>query len=1005
MEWQTPLWKMAITDEEFEALRAEIKQLFDEGKSFAKKLASKKIALYYAEWWKREYNGHAPSSEKIAESIGIDLSDSAELFELAKAGGEILGFRWIKRQNTLYFRTLLLQGGLPTLHIKNNTNSYKSFLLKVLELQPRNIFEISENHDLIRLLPPSSRNEVIYESCLQIIEDIWSNSENAYNIFGTGNELEDIGKALRIHKAKIEKEKRIHRNIQASIRWVLRKSAGDNWKLMPEFRFPGNLSEEEMSKLVGSTKLTSEYFIVFDEEPICRLRRSSTGNFRTFWLNEAYRQGCNYDRKVEIHLKSPDGSIRHLDVRGTDPPDLSLPVLLVENAPDELVFCQGRNSKDEEGVIIFPEGWKLVDDMQPVTITNLSICDMTLNTCHFRNTITLEMESETMTFNTNSASFQWYMVEQKPLWMTGSSLPIVRGIPKFFIYDVNEDLERNNSISYRRQGDLLWQQNPRSLPLGCIDYEINARGVSEYGSFYNIGDLNIENVDREAFDASLKVHNTNFSLTVIEDQYLAVALNNSTIALRWLNPMKFPKEIRFKLCHSGQRKSLAFYISPPFRGVKITDAVQNVLPDKCCLFINNLLGYRIISTEHILLRLYNTHRSDIFIEKQLSPGTTSIIEFQEEIHRLFSLYNALDPSNSVLFEFRDGDEILNMFEIKNHNLGKEILTAGDDIRINVEQAPETMSLYAIQLDCSPKNIEPFPLERDNNSFLLTSRVISNFIIFSIDTSDTKSVLPFSATTDSNEVENPDKIKRTCENLKNTEPSDSIWQQTIIYSQKANYYKLPMIAFDHCRAIALSPKLSARYFCLLRISTQDVDEFSDICHKFEQELGISFHWLSGKRWAEAMDWALSSVDDRYRQNMRCLIISDIDNFICEGTSNVLTNKLLQFIKNGTIPQDSQFHLKTSVRELQARIGNKISELPAGGPSIAPLFRFVIPVEDCNSNLWPVLLTPLSVALSVTGRSEYLFSENPHVRSNLQYIQWRFPIWYMNALLYCIRRLSS
>lgn len=133
------------------------------------------------------------------------------------------------------------------------------------------------------------------------------------------------------------------------------KSAGDNWKLMPEFRFPGNLSEEEMSKLVGSTKLTSEYFIVFDEEPICRLRRSSTGNFRTFWLNEAYRQGCNYDRKVEIHLKSPDGSIRHLDVRGTDPPDLSLPCLLVENAPDELVFCQGRNSKDEEGVIIFPE--------------------------------------------------------------------------------------------------------------------------------------------------------------------------------------------------------------------------------------------------------------------------------------------------------------------------------------------------------------------------------------------------------------------------------------------------------------------------------------------------------------------------------------------------------------------------------------------------------------------------------------------------------------------------
>lgn len=155
----------------------------------------------------------------------------------------------------------------------------------------------------------------------------------------------------------------------------------------------------------------------------------------------------------------------------------------------------------------------------------------------------------------------------------------------------------------------------------------------------------------------------------------------------------------------------------------------------------------------------------------------------------------------------------------------------------------------------------------------------------------------------------------------------------------------------------------------------------------------------------MDWALSSVEDRYRQSMRCLLISDIDNYFGEGTNNVLTNKLLQFIKIGTIPQDSMFHLRTSVRELQERIGNRINELPAGGPSIAPQFRCVIPVEDFNSNLWPVLLTPLAVALSVTGKSEYLFSENPHIRSNLQYIQWRFPIWYMHALLYCIRRLSS
>ncbi len=145
-----PIWKYDISDFEFEQLKERFKIVprFSE-------LDPRTCAVYFAEWWKRNYNGGYPSKEEIFNSIGYSklCFDSIEFFELAKKGGYLLNYKWIKIQNTLYLKTLLLQGGLPLKHIQNNQGKYRDFLLSIIHLNPTSITDFSTNIELINLLP------------------------------------------------------------------------------------------------------------------------------------------------------------------------------------------------------------------------------------------------------------------------------------------------------------------------------------------------------------------------------------------------------------------------------------------------------------------------------------------------------------------------------------------------------------------------------------------------------------------------------------------------------------------------------------------------------------------------------------------------------------------------------------------------------------------------------------------------------------------------------------
>ena len=62
-ELPLPLWKLRISDNEYAELKKELYNYYSLHYTFGG--LEKEALLYYAEWWRREYNGGIPSKEQV----------------------------------------------------------------------------------------------------------------------------------------------------------------------------------------------------------------------------------------------------------------------------------------------------------------------------------------------------------------------------------------------------------------------------------------------------------------------------------------------------------------------------------------------------------------------------------------------------------------------------------------------------------------------------------------------------------------------------------------------------------------------------------------------------------------------------------------------------------------------------------------------------------------------------------------------------------------------------
>ena len=274
-----PLWKYMLNNDDFEKLLEELR--------FSRPLSidPRDVTLYYAEWWKKSYQEGIPNKQDIFKSLSGNPKfnfNQEDFYKLAIRGARMLGVKWITKQNTLYFRTLLLQGGLPLTHISENQGKYQAFLLAVLEEQPDTIEDFIFKPHIINLLPISSQNDIIYENCFEIVKSILHN-ENIYDdLLGSNDALISITKSLKVRKQQLESKQRLSK---AKNYWLL-SFKKEKIAITLRIGLADTYNSESLSNILGFEVTEKEYQFYVNEELICVFRKMINGSFKTDWYQQ-----------------------------------------------------------------------------------------------------------------------------------------------------------------------------------------------------------------------------------------------------------------------------------------------------------------------------------------------------------------------------------------------------------------------------------------------------------------------------------------------------------------------------------------------------------------------------------------------------------------------------------------------------------------------------------------------------------------------------------------------
>lgn len=127
------LWELCLTDSEYDNLK-EVLRNDAQHNRFSDTMAA---ALYFAEWWRREYKGGPVSSNDPCLSLFGNDEFGDRLYQSAQTGAENLGLQIIQIERRHIRYSLFFQGGLPmnciVKDILSNSNyGWKAFIKKLV---------------------------------------------------------------------------------------------------------------------------------------------------------------------------------------------------------------------------------------------------------------------------------------------------------------------------------------------------------------------------------------------------------------------------------------------------------------------------------------------------------------------------------------------------------------------------------------------------------------------------------------------------------------------------------------------------------------------------------------------------------------------------------------------------------------------------------------------------------------------------------------------------------
>lgn len=986
-----PLWKYMLTNEDFKLLTRELKS------TQTYRIDPRDATLYYAEWWNKNYQGGAVSKKEIFDSIGGNIRyylDHKEFYKLARRGARMLGVKWITKQNTLYFRTLLMQGGLPLMHISENQGAYKSFLVAVLEEQPETIEDFIFKAYITNLLPPSSQNEIIYESCFEIVKSIL-NDENGYDeLFGSNEALVNISRTLKVKKQSLQKKTRLSKPKNY---WLINFKKS---KISIGLRIglANTYSRDSLTNILGFEASSKEYQFYLNDELICVFRKMVNGSFKTDWFQQ---QSQKWDGESNLPYTYVIDDGKKIEVSDFIQlmPNLNEPSLWSKYSENEWRLIKGNSTSNKEAAILFPNNWNSDQACQQIGILDNNISWLT-----FEGEIEIKTEEESRKYFSETMSFDWTIVGQKPKWMLKSNMPVVQNKPVVLVYDENDRRLPNNKFKVWIKQDKAyvdWHEleSLDNILVGCMKLKIEKDGLAAYDTFFNIGNLQVRYLHKEIDNAKIEVLNkSSFSDFVVEESsILEIGGSDNYFTLKVkTQDSKIPKSIPGFVGHINQKK-LFFEMLSPFEGMVVTNAEGSIIIEGESISLENLYGLRILSTpgKGTVLRIKNRIKPDVIITKDIKESSQPLISFKDEISRLYFLSDAMDYRNKVSLELMEGRNS-KKYEVSgfSHTLNVEEQW---EQSLSLDASNDELDLYAVPLNCPSENITLIPIVRNESSYMIPSlEFTSQFIVISSNEGENKLMPRYVNTDESFEgKEKEERIEDYNLQLSNDTFENQSWKQLLAYFSICIENKIPFSTFDQIRAISRTSGVAARAFFYLGANQIDQDAFiQQVIPDLEMDLGVCFHWVKKQDW----DSALNEISEFYGEQYFTGLITMISMYMQE----IGLQELLQFINGGTVQTENIMY--SDIRDLRSSLGERVlNELPYRSPKVSKEYH--IPIKE-HKPVKLLLRAPLAVAESISdsngeysiwGGDEFIDS----LRRNIQYSQYLNPEFYNRTILHALK----
>lgn len=597
-----PLWKFKLSEEEYEALKQTLRIHTSDLAKYGEE-----AALCYAEWWRRDYKGNIPSKEDVAMGIGIHSSYANELYKAAREALQKHGYTFLHSlKGTLYFRTLLNQGGLPINYITNSGNmgNYSRFLKELVsELSLINIdwnevdSSIIQQFNCISYLGKAFKNENIYDVSMQIAHAVIVGEKDILPYDDTDASLAELTKSLETAYSRAKAQRKTR---PLSLHWKLRTMENGKGYLYVNMDVVKDISSDSIPGLNIMTCYSFDVFVagtlvgkyvrkdnVRDEEgnvlSAIYTRINVVMHSDILWTGEPV---------VEVKVRCDNDDRLFLTIAGCYPPNFEYPQVF--QMLDDHLYSMSKTANVENNMAIFSHKWKNGESL-PITI-----CDKELYYNAFTDELDLQ-NSETAEEVKLTNDFTPYAVEFSNnyiSWVEKSNYKLLSTIPYVRVYDQEKHRVQNCAVKYRFRNDnyIKWRSLKSScvFPCGLVDIRVELPdGHTVTETFYSIGKLKFTSDNESVFSTNIICSCGADMLPKINMQEgvdITELGTNKWMVKRSKDSKFTPSVCDFSLYCAGN-PTLRLSIAIPFDGVTVTDIKGNIVPNGKIVSLANLTNF------------------------------------------------------------------------------------------------------------------------------------------------------------------------------------------------------------------------------------------------------------------------------------------------------------------------------------------------------------------------------------------------------------------------------